>query len=738
MYKYIFFPVSIFILSNVALLPSFGATRVEKLAELSIEQLTSIKASSTSFFDIPPEKTPASLHIIPGERIARSSASSISDFLEYHVPGVHISRAFNPGTLYSTRGIASSSNASTLFMLDGSGINASNGAGINTNLDLPLLGYIDSIEVLKGPCSMIHGSGSINGFVNVIPRSGRSSPGSFINTELGFPHDLVKWETGHGITSESYGDIFVYAGMLFSGGVQEGSLSLHAFNWPNTRFSVNWQKSDFKVNAFFQHENIDSKLHFMDSFQDKGKISMENSGILPEADFHLTDTEMLNIAMPVLHLGYDPDYMVPKQSRMESEWQVKPRLLLKTTRFERHQIAMGASVFMKRFSADAFLLEINTGDEEPPDGYEVVNNSVFLPFELDFQWLEAGLFFEDHFRLTDHISIFSGLRYEKLVSHDLALRWGDLHAEIETGNLSATTSRCGIVWDVDGDQNFTFIYQEGYHFPSFMDILTYGDRFIPLTVEDVASFEMGYQRYWMDGKSSLKLNVYHNLFDNTAFYIIEEEEEEEEEEEHKNMTEGGPGDNNPALDDGNDSRAVRQMEVTENFAAVGFEAALNIGFDSGSWLELSYGFARPYDIDSSDFFHRLVDRSRKHWRVYPEHMVKFNAGKTFLDDKLDLTLGVLYASPVKTLENDAVSSEIHGSAPGIKSMEPERDIFDDHRLVFHAALEYHFTEHCSVTFKGKNIFNNDVPAASYYYESLNRLGLSLEEPLYTIGIQWKF
>ncbi|MBF0260046.1 MAG: Plug domain-containing protein, partial [Desulfamplus sp.] len=74
---------------------------VEALADLSLEQLMSIEVSSTSFFDMSPEKAPGSLYIIPQEQIQKSYASSISDFLEYYVPGVNISRAYSAGSLYS-------------------------------------------------------------------------------------------------------------------------------------------------------------------------------------------------------------------------------------------------------------------------------------------------------------------------------------------------------------------------------------------------------------------------------------------------------------------------------------------------------------------------------------------------------------------------------------------------------------------------------------------------------------
>ncbi|MBF0303683.1 MAG: TonB-dependent receptor plug domain-containing protein, partial [Desulfamplus sp.] len=335
-----FYCFSIF--SPISVLADQGKSSVEALADLSIEQLMSIEVSSTSFFDVAPEKAPGSLYLISQEQIEKSYSSSISDFLQYYVPGVHISGAYSSGSLYSTRGIASSSNVTTLFMLNGTNMNVSSGTGINTNLNLPLLGDVERIEVLKGPCSIIHGSGSINGFINVIPKNGKDNRGGFINTEVGLKDGLVKAESGYGSFSPEYGDIFIYAGGVKSDGINENgkyikigdnpdrfgriSINDNHFSDINSRFSLNWNRDNLSIIGVVQNEKVESTLPWKPYFNQPSSsnsneiagttdqnslleedivsyynknVMMKSMVLLPELKLDLTQSEKLTIGLPI-------------------------------------------------------------------------------------------------------------------------------------------------------------------------------------------------------------------------------------------------------------------------------------------------------------------------------------------------------------------------------------------------------------------------------------------------------
>lgn len=708
--------VAFLVLSGM-LTPALSRSRtlVEELAELSIEELMSIESSSTSFFDIPPEKAPGSIYLISGDRIENSFASSISGFLEYYVPGVHISRAYTSGTLYSTRGIASSSNATTLLMLDGESMNISNGTGINTNLDLPLLGYVDRIEVLKGPCSIIHGSGSINGFVNVVQKTGKEYPGAFVNAEVGFPQGLVKTETGYGLFSRELGDLFLYAGMVESDGIKEGDIRYRYLPEINSRFSVNWKKNNFKLTTFIQSESVNSTLKFKEIDQDYSEVSMKSVAILPEMAFQLTDTEVLTVGLPVQYFEYEPNYLDFVNEHLDSEWQLKSKVLLKTTRFSDHHIAMGFSLVWKRIHSDNILInydDVSHGGSTPVD--KNISTQDKISFDVDSERLETALFFEDNYHLTRNVTLFAGIRYDEIYSDDYEFFQEDgISIEFDGDKQGIMTPRLGITWEPGRNQIVKFIYQEGYHYPDFLNFMIYGDLNELLQAEEVRSYELGYHRNFMENRGSFNFNVYYNVFYNMISYRPSSNDSD------------GKGDAGSGSVHGEFEASPDEIESLESdrFAAAGFETTFSYAPDELTRVELSYAFSHPHTPDDSLFFSALTDKNGEYWKLYPRHTVKLNWNRRLLDGKVDVTMGCLYNRGIKTMEDNEAG---------------ENDLFDHDRFVVNAALRYHLTDACSLIIRGENIFNNDVPAAGYYYDSLNRQNASLEEPIYTIGLNWKF
>ena len=705
-------------------------TLVEALAELSLEQLMTLEVSSTSFFDIEPEKAPGSLYLVTTDEIDASYISSLADVLQYYVPGVHISDTYSAGPLLSTRGIASSSNGTTLFMLDGHSINVSNGNGINTNLALPLLGYVARIEVLKGPSSIIHGSGAINGFVNVIQKNGRDDPGGFVTIETGFPHNLLKAETGYGWSSHEKGDIFLYAGVVQAEGIDEDGTMFDSLPDANTRFSVNWQRANVEISAFMQDETVESPLKSRSFGQEYSKVAMKTAAILPEIDFSFTDTEVLTIGTPFFYFEYEPDFLSHEMAyqglditNLDTEWHLKSNILFKTTRFALHKIAMGGVIGVKRFQSD--LTRVGTAFSDGGGEFMSRTDRGEDPFTaaIDIEWVEASLFFEDNYQVSPSVLLFAGLRYDALhpQSFDLTSEGREIEYEGESEDIS--TARLGLTWDVGSHQHLKLFYHEGYHYPGYINFLSYADSNDSFTIEKVSSYELGYDHGFMGDRCRFSLNLYYNIFENTLFFSAPEEREDD-----TSSMDATPGTVTDESSGGDASEDV-ELEISDRFVAVGLEARLHFKPDDQTWFDVSYGISHPHDTDTANFLKSLTDVSGDHWKSYPEHTVKFNMGRQMLDGKLMIALGCLYTSPIDTME-DAPSMDGFDNAA--------EDLFNHPRFVVNMGIRYNVSEHLALTLKGENILNNDVPATGYYYNVLNWEQITLEEPIYSIGIRWAF
>lgn len=97
-----------------------------------------------------------------------------------------------------TRGLMIDNNAKTNVMLDGQSINQRVHFGTMISLDSPLIGNLSRIELSLSPGTIIHGSGAINGFLNLVPKNGTDNNETFAKFEHGFKDDLYSLELGHG------------------------------------------------------------------------------------------------------------------------------------------------------------------------------------------------------------------------------------------------------------------------------------------------------------------------------------------------------------------------------------------------------------------------------------------------------------------------------------------------------------------------------------------------------------
>ncbi|MBF0572404.1 MAG: TonB-dependent receptor [Desulfamplus sp.] len=762
---------------------SKSRSSVEALVDLSIEQLMAIEVSSTTFFDTPPEKAPGSIYLISQEKMENSYSSSISDFLEYYVPGVNISRAYSAGSLYSARGIASPSNSTTLFMVNGTNMNVSSGTGINTNLNLPLLGDLERIEVLKGPCSIIHGSGSINGFINVIQKNGRDNQGGFINTEAGLNDGLIKTETGYGVSSSEYGDAFIYAGAVKSDGISESGNSNAAnqstindnyFPTINSRFSLNWERDNFHLFTFFQNEEVESTLPwrpvtknqttqpttssdssgtvdnqttepsnniYYQPFSNK-HVGMKTMAILPQLNLDLTDTEKLTIELPIQYFEYDPAYFSSETFDLDSEIQLKSNLIFKTTRFSNHRVAFGGSTCFKQFESDRVSIYLPSIATE--------NGDFMVDTKAELKWFEASLFFEDNYQLTKDLTLLAGLRYDTnydssnsfknvegfTVSGDggqaMYIPPDSLDLSVDGGFGYALIPRLGITYDIDEHKIIKFVYQEGYHNSDYITIMKYLNSFsggAPIVSEEVESYELSYHQDFMNRKFQFNLNIYSNIFDNTIFILMDQDED-----------------------------GFVDSQITDEFISSGFEASLTYNPVSDTTMEVSYSFSQPCNMkDDTEVNPHLVDKTGDLWKAFPEHTVKMNITKSFMNEKLDISLGAIFNNATDTVgesssqanantqeqtdqiseEQQNLTAELENPLPDQNSKSPT-DLFNHDRFVFNIGARYHLTKNFSLIVKGENIFDNDVPAAGYYYNLQNSENISLENPTYYIGLNWKF
>ncbi|NRA37914.1 MAG: TonB-dependent receptor plug domain-containing protein [Planctomycetes bacterium] len=242
---------------------TYGSTLTAE-DDLSLADLISLKATSVSFFPVAIAEAPVSVWAIDSKGIEELPVRNIDELLRYHVPGIHVSRHAFTGMLMGHRGILIDNNAKTLVMWNGQQLNQRMHFGSSLMQLQPFLGDIDRMEVVQGPGALVHGSGAIGGFINIVSKTGSSHPGT--RARIGYEHTSKLWvgEVGQGWITEGGHDWYVHAGLARA----EGFHSSDTYNMPtedekvaglptaNLLASVRWAKGPWSFQLRGQRADI--------------------------------------------------------------------------------------------------------------------------------------------------------------------------------------------------------------------------------------------------------------------------------------------------------------------------------------------------------------------------------------------------------------------------------------------------------------------------------------------------
>ena len=192
---------------------------INDLMGQNLEDLLNMPIESAALKATTQKTSPGNQYVITSNEIDNMGASSIADALDKMVPGINIAMYPNFNELVTVRGIATDSNLKTELLNDGLDIGDHTVNGFaGGDIDTPLMGDIDRLEVMLGPGSLQLGSGAINGYINRISSTGASKPGLRIKQEYGSGNERLT-EVSYGKVQNADLNWFVYGGYYRNDGV---------------------------------------------------------------------------------------------------------------------------------------------------------------------------------------------------------------------------------------------------------------------------------------------------------------------------------------------------------------------------------------------------------------------------------------------------------------------------------------------------------------------------------------
>jgi len=687
--------------------------------DLSIEDLINVPVKSIDFFETSLTHLPNHVTIISDKDLALRPVHTIEESLQHYVPGVRVGRQGVSGPIVAVRGmgVADRGNEHMLVMWDGKSITTRSAGGYQTGHTSYLLGDIQQLEVVLGPGSLYHGTGALNGYLNMVPKSGLTHTGWSSRADYGVIDDLIRMDAEYGRVYGEDKHVYVYGGYMQAGGYSfENDFGLDLlpdtrdavqdYN-PSYKFSGNWTHNRFNMTALFEHVESDPNTLFFGA----GRRLFRTSTILslqPRYTFDLSERDTLELAggvtlIDINNIREPITQPTDKETKTDggSEGNALIRTTFQTTRIDNHQIAVGALLQWRKLrSQQLFFSQTATSD----------------PRNVTGDWLEYAIFAEDRIKLSDKLTLSGGLRLDRTRFDELE---SDILSETDIrftpDDVDHLSSNFALEYQQSEENAFRLSFREGFGFPSLQEypqVFAVNRYLESIGAETLAEPEPDSNELWELAWSShmkekgidLRLSLFHNRFNNPLTFRFLDQE--------------------PFVLPPDVAATLPQnlnfafFNTGTDFASVGTEFAVDWK-PSDRWkIGASYSYSRPYGLSEDE--NRILDLANEdldEWIRNSTHMIKTDLA--YRNNRWGVEMAALYQS---------------GSDKPFAEIIPDQ--FKDNHFRVNAALNYNLSRSWQTSFVVKNLFGNVTPPINH--NTQNFFGtLGTGERRYYLTLKWQ-
>ena len=686
--------LGMFLFLSLCLANAATVDPVEALLFMEIPQV-----SSAGFFTQDAKDAPGYSQVFKMEDIAKSPVRTLADLVENSVIGSQFGWHSGNGALIGTRGVLIDNSAKTLVMFDGEQMNQRMHFGYMRQINSPFLGDVDRIEVIQGPGAIVHGSGAINGFINLIHKNGNDSPGLTANLEYGIQDEFKKGEIGYGKTFGEDANIYLYAAACGAPGfgvVRSDGLGRKQNAWAyrdqNFKVSSYLKSNNFKLNFSFERLNVGENYTESLAGETLGSGHVTTMGLSPRYKFELDKSSLEVIGAWELFDNFN-NSSASRAGGAEAHREIK--IIYRNEMVDKHQFALGALYGNRDFRENKYYF---SADYDSNSSNQAITTGL----------KEYGIFAEDIITLTDKLTASIGGRYDNAefsTVTSLVSPGQSINPAKPGGHFSP---RLAAAYDIDDTLTVKASYQQGFRYP---DAYYYITTFIwnrilsdgglgsmaPLKPETMDSYEINLSKKFTES-FACDLNLFKNYFKNQLTWGWFDATD--------------PGvvylRAHPDLVPSNMSWMVDWpggfVNVADKSTAKGAELIGRASISKNISLKLGYAYA----VTSNNLKYH-----------YDNYQVKTDLVGKFMDDRLTVDLMYVYYPGYNLAKHDLPSGSLY---------KKDSNTVD-------VAFNYDFTKNVSAKLTVKNLFANDVPPM-VYSPGARTLGYDVTRVYLGVNTKW--
>lgn len=235
------------------------AAEMERLLNLSIEELGNIRVTSVSKKEESLAKAPAAIYVITHDAIHRSGVQSLPEALRL-APHLLVAKIDSYRYAISARGFNGSTSNKLLVLIDGRTVYTPLYSGVFWDAQDVLLDDVDRIEVINGAGGTLWGANAVNGVINIITRHADETNGNLIHAVGGNVSRGIAARHG-GALGDINGSYRVYVKLnKWGASVRENGAAVpDEWSSGQTGFRTDWHsgQDDFTVQGDAYRNSID-------------------------------------------------------------------------------------------------------------------------------------------------------------------------------------------------------------------------------------------------------------------------------------------------------------------------------------------------------------------------------------------------------------------------------------------------------------------------------------------------